>query len=85
MIEHASTFSSFGAWIVQQGSAEFKYSGYRYYDASVQTAKYQKFVNDTGYTFQPGVGIDTSIYKDEWNGTKIICVSVCVDYEGTNF
>ncbi|CZV80744.1 methyltransferase [Enterobacter sp. JBIWA008] len=85
VIEHASNFSSYGVWIVPQGSAGFKYSGHRYYDASVQTAKYQKFVNDTGYTFQPGVGIDTSIYKDEWNGTKVICESVCVDYDGTNF
>lgn len=84
MIEHASTFASYGAWIVPQGSAGFKYSGHRYYDATVQTAKYQKFVNDTGYTFQPGVGIDTSIYKDEWNGTKVICESILVDYDGTN-
>ncbi|HDT1120308.1 methyltransferase [Enterobacter roggenkampii] len=84
VIEHASTFSSYGAWIVPQGSAGFKYSGHRYYDATVQTAKYQKFVNDTGYTFQPEVGIDTSIYKDEWNGTKVICASVLVDYDGTN-
>ncbi|PLN23891.1 methyltransferase, partial [Klebsiella pneumoniae] len=51
-----------------------------YYDASVQTAKYQKFVNDTGYSFQPGVGIDTSIYKDEWNGTTVICEVVTVEY-----
>ncbi|MCK7220609.1 methyltransferase, partial [Enterobacter cloacae] len=84
VIEHASTFSSYGAWIVPQGSAGFKYSGHRYFDATVQTAKYQKFANDTGYTFQPGVGIDTSIYKDEWNGTKVICESVLVDYDGTN-
>ncbi|WP_228117509.1 MULTISPECIES: hypothetical protein [unclassified Enterobacter] len=82
VIEHASTFSSNGAWIVPQGSAGFKYTGHKYYDASVQTAtaKYQKFVNDTGYTFQLGVGIDTSIYKDEWNGTKVICGVVTVEY-----
>lgn len=84
MIEPASTFASYGAWIVPQGSAGVKYSGHRYYDTSVQTAKYQKFVNDTGYELHPGVGIDTIIYRDEWNGTKVICESVSVDYDGTN-
>ncbi|EFV9593174.1 methyltransferase, partial [Shigella sonnei] len=46
--------------------------------------KYQKFVKDTGYELHPGVGIDTSIYRDEWNGTKVICESVLVDDDGTN-
>ena len=85
MIEHASTFSSYGAWIVPQGSAGFKYSGHTYYDATVQTAKYKKFVSDTGFVLFPGVGIDTSIYKDEWHGTTVICEVVTVDYDGTNF
>lgn len=76
MIEHASTFSSFGAWIVPQGSAGFEYSGHRYYDATVQTQKYHKFVKDTGLNIHPGVGIDTRIYRDEWNGIKVICESV---------
>lgn len=34
---------------------------------------------------QPGVGIDTSIYRDQWNGTNILCESVIVDYDGTNY
>lgn len=33
---------------------------------------------------QPGVGVDTSIYRDQWNGTNILCESVIVDYDGTN-
>lgn len=33
VIEHASTFASYGARIVLQGSAGFKYFGHRYYDA----------------------------------------------------
>ncbi|ECA3525034.1 methyltransferase, partial [Salmonella enterica subsp. enterica serovar Telhashomer] len=28
--------------------------------------------------------IDTSIYLDQWNGTKVTCESVLVDYDGTN-
>ncbi|EKD5160981.1 methyltransferase [Enterobacter cloacae] len=83
VIEHASTFSSFGAWIVPQGSAGFVYSGVHCYERK-ESGKYQKFVKDTGYELQPGVGIDTSIYRDEWNGTKMICESVIIDYNGTN-
>lgn len=41
-------------------------------------------MSDTGLTLSAGVGIDTSIYKDEWNGTKVICESVLVDYDGKN-
>ncbi|WP_419058953.1 methyltransferase [Kluyvera georgiana] len=83
IIEHASTFASYGAWIVPQGSAGFVYSGAQYYDRR-ESSKYQKFVKDTGYELHPGVGIDTSIYKDEWNGTKVICESVLIDYDGKN-
>ena len=83
VIDHASKFASMGVWIVPQGSAGFVYSGAQYYDRR-ETPKYVKFHNQTGYTLQPGVGIDTSIYKDQWNGTKVICESVTVDYDGTN-
>ena len=84
VIDHASKFASFGAWIVPQGSAGFKYSGHTHYDDTIHTTKYSKFMSDTGLTLSAGVGIDTSIYKDEWNGTKVICESVLVDYDGTN-
>ncbi|WP_320337779.1 MULTISPECIES: class I SAM-dependent methyltransferase [Citrobacter] len=84
IITHAKSFASMGVYIVPQGSAGFKYSGNRYYDNSMPSAKYHKFNIQTGLTLHPGCGIDTSIYKDEWNGTKIITESVCVDYDGTN-
>lgn len=35
VIEHACTFSSFGAWLVPQGSAGFKYSGRHNTDTEV--------------------------------------------------
>lgn len=84
VIDHASKFSSMGVWIVPQGSAGFVYSGAHCYERR-ETAKYTRFHNQTGYTLTPGVGIDSSIYKDEWNGTKVICESVLVDYDRTNF
>ncbi|TYR87925.1 methyltransferase, partial [Citrobacter freundii] len=70
IIDRAREYSSYGVWIVPQGSAGFKYSGHTYYDRSIQSAKYIKFEKDTGLILHPGVGIDTSIYRDQWNGTK---------------
>ncbi|EPV6135192.1 methyltransferase [Escherichia coli] len=81
IIDRAREYSSYGTWIVPQGSAGFKYSGHTYYDRSIQSAKYTKFEKDTGLILHPGVGIDTSIYLDQWNGTKVTCESVLVDYQ----
>lgn len=81
IIDRAREYSSYGVWIVPQGSAGFKYSGHTYYDRSIQSAKYTKFEKDTGLILHPGVGIDTSIYRDQWNGTKVTCESVLVDYQ----
>lgn len=53
-------------WVVPQSSAGFVYSGAQYYDRR-ETQKYVKFHNQAGYTLQPGVGIDTSIYRDDWD------------------
>lgn len=79
VIEHASTFSAYGVWIVPQGSAGFVYSGAQYYDRR-ESGKYKKFTEQTGWTFEVGYVIDTSIYKDEWNGRKVICEVVTVEY-----
>ncbi|MBD5600268.1 class I SAM-dependent methyltransferase [Citrobacter freundii] len=81
IIDRAREYSSYGVWIVPQGSAGFKYSGHTYYDRSIQSAKYIKFEKDTGLILHPGVGIDTSIYRDQRNGTKVTCESVLVDYQ----
>lgn len=81
IIDRAREYSSYGVWIVPQGSAGFKYSGHTYYDRSIQSAKYIKFEKDTGLILHPGVGIDTSIHRDQWNGTKVTCESVLVDYQ----
>ncbi|MBD5776679.1 methyltransferase [Citrobacter freundii] len=81
IIDRAREYSSYGVWIVPQGSAGFKYSGHTYYDRSIQSAKYIKFEKDTGLILHPGVGIDTSIYRDQWNGTKVTCESVLFDYQ----
>lgn len=71
--------------MIPQTSAGFKYSGNTCYQReSTINSKLYKFTNETGIVMQPGVGIDTSIYRDQWNGTNILCESVIVDYDGTN-
>ena len=79
VIDHASTFSSYGVWIVPQGSAGFQYSGVHFYERR-ESQKYKKFVDSTGWSFEPGCGIDTSIYREEWNGTNVVCEVVTVEY-----
>ncbi|EEJ2965137.1 methyltransferase [Salmonella enterica subsp. enterica serovar Cubana] len=84
IIDRAKDYASYGAWIVPQSSAGFKYSGHTFYDRSIQSTKYGRFERETGLVLHGGVGIDTSIYKDQWNGTTVICESVIVDYDSTN-
>ncbi len=79
MIEHGSTLAPYGVWIVPQGSAGFVYSGARCYERREST-KYQKFAKDTGWKFEAGCGIDTSIYKEHWHGTSVICEVVTLEY-----
>lgn len=79
VIEHGSTLAPYGVWIVPQGSAGFVYSGAQCYERREST-KYQKFTKDTGWTFEAGCGIDTSIYRDEWHGTNVVCEVVTVEY-----
>ncbi|WPO93708.1 methyltransferase [Buttiauxella sp. HR94] len=82
VIEHGSTLAPYGVWIVPQSSAGFVYSGVHCYDRK-ESAKYKKFVNDTSWTFEAGCGIDTSIYRDQWHGTNVVCEVVTVEYRET--
>jgi len=79
VIEHGSTLAPYGVWIVPQGSAGFVYSGVHCYERREST-KYQKFAQDTGWTFEAGCGIDTSIFRDQWHGTNVVCEVVTVEY-----
>ncbi len=71
VIEKASTISKYGSFILPQGSSGFKYSGTNYYERC-EMQKYKKFNKETSIEILPGIGIDTSIYKDEWKGVSVI-------------
>jgi len=80
VITHGATLAWYGVWIVPQGSAGFVYSGARHYDRR-DSSKYKKFTQQTGgYTLEAGCGIDTSIYRDQWHGTNVVCEVVTVEY-----
>lgn len=80
VIEVASRIADFGAFIIPQGSAPFRYSGKQCY--SEQADKdCQKFIEQTGISMSVGCGIDTSIYRDEWKGVNVVCEVVCCEFE----
>lgn len=81
IISKASTISRYGTFILPQMSSGFKYSGNRYLEY-VESTKYSKFKNETGIELFPGVGIDSSVFKDDWKGVSIV-TEVCVaDFSG---
>lgn len=76
VISKASTLSKYGTFILPQGSSGFKYSNNRYYER-FETEKYKKFKEQTGIELNPGIGIDSSVFKDDWKGVNII-TEVCI-------
>jgi hypothetical protein len=92
-IEIASKIADYGCFILPQGSTPFKYSGaeffmdlreqnkgYNPYGLSVP-AKVAKFIKETGLDYQFNIGVDTSIYKDQWKGVSPTCEIVCFDFK----
>lgn len=79
VITHGASLADYGVWIVPQGSAGFVYSGAQYYER-MESTKYSKFAEQTGYHFEARCGIDTSIYRDQWHGTNVVCEVVTVEY-----
>lgn len=79
VIQHGASLAPYGVWIVPQGSAGFIYSGVHCYERR-ESQKYRKFTEQTGLHFEAGCGIDTSIYRDEWHGTNVVCEVVTVEY-----
>lgn len=81
IMETASRLASHGAFIVQQNSAPFRYSG-RSGLERMQDRELAKFLKQTGICMrtEPSIGVDTSQYQDEWRGVSPICEIVECDY-----
>ncbi|QDH49173.1 methyltransferase [Pantoea phage Phynn] len=80
VIERASQIADTGFFIIPQMSSGFKYSANRFFEWN-KTAKVDKFEKDTGIKMEPGCGVDTGIYKDQWNGVSPICEIVCCEFQ----
>lgn len=80
LMDLASDHARYGAFIIPQQSSGFRFSGQRGYDRSEST-KYQAFEKQTGIYLEPGCGIDTAFYKDDWHGVSPTVEVVCVDFE----
>lgn len=80
IIDLASELAEFGTFIVPQGSAGFRYSGAQYYERQ-DTAKYQKFYDQTGIHLEAGCGIDTTVHQDDWKGAAVLCEIVSAEFE----
>lgn len=80
IIDLASQIAEAGTFILPQGSAGFRYSGAPYYRRQ-DNSKYLKFHKQTGIHLDAGCGVDTSVYKDDWKGSSIVCEIVCTEFE----
>ena len=80
VIEVASRIADFGAFILPQMSAPFRYSGQQCFRYE-ETDKSRKFREQTGIEMEPNCGIDTSIHKSEWRGVAPVCEIVVCEFE----
>lgn len=62
-----------------QQSANFRYSGAHYFDWRNE-GRAVEFCKTTGWQMNAGIGIDCSIFKDDWKDTSIITEVVNFDY-----
>ncbi len=79
VIDIASDIADHGAFILPTGSAPFQYSGVQCY-RRCESRNYLTFEEQTGISMDAGVGIDTSLFIDQWKGTKPAVEIVCADF-----
>lgn len=79
VIEIASRIADFGAFILPQMSAPFRYSGQQTFNEDVSD-KCAKFIEQTGVVMEMNCGIDTSVHKGEWRGVSPVCEIVVCEF-----
>lgn len=79
IIDIAAELADLGAFIIPQMSSSFRYSGAPYFDR-LKSGKGRDFEAQTGFEMDGGVGIDTSIFRDQWKDTAITCEVACFDF-----
>lgn len=79
VIDIAAEMAKYGTFIVPQQSANFRYSGAHFFDWR-KDGRAVEFCKTTGWQMNAGIGIDCSIFKDQWKDTSIITEVVNFDY-----
>lgn len=80
VMDIAAELADYGAFIVPQQSANFSYSGKRFFE-NLKTGRGVDFGDQTGWNMTAGVGIDTSVHANDWKNTRIVCEVVNIDYQ----
>lgn len=79
VIELAAQVAEFGAFILPQKSAPFRYSGQQTYRDEIDQ-NCQRFLDQTGIAMEVGCGIDTGVYLSEWKGVSPLCEIVICEF-----
>jgi len=79
VIDMASDIANYGAFIIPQMSAPFRYSGEPSYSAN-ETELYLSFAEKTGIVLGANCGIDCSASQHDWHGVAPKVEIVTVDF-----
>ena len=82
VIDLASRFARYGAFIVPTSSAPFRYSGAQHHER-LESGRGADFQKVTGIELDIGCGVDCSIYRDDWQEVAPAVEIVCADYDET--
>lgn len=80
VIDVASDYADYGAFIIPQASAPFRYSGMQNFQPAADDA-YLAFSDRTGIELGNSCGIDTSVYQREWRGVAPTVEIVVCDFQ----
>ena len=80
VVEIASMISNYGTFILPQNSTPFRYSGVKTELREESTEALKKFIKQTGIEFEMNMGIDTSVYLNDWKGVTPMCEIVLFDF-----
>jgi len=79
VIDIASQLADSGCFILPGNSVPFRYSGAPYYE-DIENRKYETFKKQTGIELNAGIGVDTTVYIDDWHGVKVQTEHVWADF-----
>lgn len=80
VIDVASDLADWGAFIIPQASAPFRYSGQQRFEGHGGSDEYRKFEALTGVTLGPSCGIDTEFHRSDWHGVSPATEIVTSDF-----